>query len=182
MDFIETYQIDNDELMDLIIDWFERNPTKTVGKSGIKGIYNPEFKDSVDCALKGPLFDEYVKHLGVCLNRYKEKYPLCSNIVSQWSLCPAVNVQRYMPGGGYKILHCERESNSGECQHRHLVFMTYLNDVTDQGETFFYHQKLKIQPVKGRTVIWPVDWTHAHCGIPSQSQIKYIVTGWFNYV
>jgi hypothetical protein len=59
--------------------------------------------------------------------------------------------------------------------------MTYLNDVDDGGETFFYYQDLKIKPKKGLTLIWPVDWTHTHCGIVSPTQTKYIVTGWISF-
>ena len=57
--------------------------------------------------------------------------------------------------------------------------MTYLNNVTDKGETEFLHQKLKIKPEIGKTLIWPTDFTHTHRGIPSPTQEKYIVTGWF---
>jgi hypothetical protein len=60
--------------------------------------------------------------------------------------------------------------------------MTYLNDVNDDGETEFYYQNLKIKPQKGKTVIWPADWTHTHRGITSPTQEKYIITGWFNFI
>ena len=65
---------------------------------------------------------------------------------------------------------------------RHLVFMTYLNDVKDDGQTEFYYQRLKIKPEKGLTLIWPADWTFTHRGIASNSEDKYIVTGWLNLV
>jgi hypothetical protein len=59
--------------------------------------------------------------------------------------------------------------------------MTYLNDLTDGGETEFHYQQVKVKPEKGLTLIWPADWTHTHRGIPSETQEKYIVTGWLNY-
>jgi hypothetical protein len=59
--------------------------------------------------------------------------------------------------------------------------MTYLNDVTDSGETEFLHQQLKIKPEKGLTLIWPADWMFTHRGVASLTQEKYIATGWFNY-
>jgi hypothetical protein len=65
---------------------------------------------------------------------------------------------------------------------RHLVFMTYLNDVEEGGETEWFHQNLRIKPEKGLTVIWPSDWTFTHRGLPSTIQDKYIITGWFNYI
>ena len=63
--------------------------------------------------------------------------------------------------------------------NRALVYMTYLNTVTDQGETEFKYQKTKYKPVKGKSLIWPTDFTHTHRGIPSPTQEKWIATGWF---
>tara|TARA_R110000796_G_scaffold48231_1_gene115745 strand:- start:585 stop:767 length:183 start_codon:yes stop_codon:yes gene_type:complete len=60
--------------------------------------------------------------------------------------------------------------------------MTYLNNIKDKGETEWYYQKLKVKPETGLTLIWPVDWTFTHRGIPSKKEIKYIVTGWYSYV
>jgi hypothetical protein len=60
--------------------------------------------------------------------------------------------------------------------------MTYLNDVDEAGETEFLYQEIKFKPKKGLTLIWPADWTHTHRGIPSLSEEKYIITGWFNFV
>jgi hypothetical protein len=59
--------------------------------------------------------------------------------------------------------------------------MTYLNTVTDNGGTEFLNQQLIINAEKGKTVIWPADWTHTHRGVVSATQDKYIITGWFNY-
>ena len=61
-----------------------------------------------------------------------------------------------------------------------LVFMTYLNDVSDGG-TRFLNQDIITPAIKGLTLIWPTDWTHTHCGQISQNNIKYIATGWFSY-
>ena len=55
-------------------------------------------------------------------------------------------------------------------------------DVDDGGETEFHWQQLKVKPVKGKTVIWPTDFTHLHRGIVSPTEDKYIATGWFNFL
>ena len=65
---------------------------------------------------------------------------------------------------------------------RHLAFMTYLNDVQDEGGTEFYYQRLKSPARKGLTLIWPVDWTHLHRGVVSPTEEKYIITGWFSFL
>ena len=64
--------------------------------------------------------------------------------------------------------------------NRHLVFMTYLNDVFDEGGTEFFYQKIKAQPRKGLTLIWPVDWTHLHRGIAVERGKHH--HGWFDFL
>ena len=88
------------------------------------------------------------------------------------------NLQWYKPGGGFKKWHCERCGVHDS--DRHLVFMTYLNDVPKGGTKFLY-QDLELPAKKGLTVIWPSDWTHTHKGVISKEHEKYIITGWFNY-
>lgn len=68
-----------------------------------------------------------------------------------------------------------------ETTTRMLVWMTYLNDVTDGGGTKFIYQDETVQARKGRTLIWPSDFTHTHVGVVSPAQDKYIITGWLNY-
>ena len=53
------------------------------------------------------------------------------------------NIQHYKKGGGYKIYHSERSIMDPVQLCRHLVYMTYLNDVESGGETEFLYQKLK---------------------------------------
>ena len=72
----------------------------------------------------------------------------------------------------------------GALEHcsRRLVFMTYLNDIEEGGGTEFYYQKIITPAKKGLTLLWPTDWTHTHRGQVSDTEEKYIITGWFNYV
>ena len=63
--------------------------------------------------------------------------------------------------------------------HRIFAWMTYLNDVQSQnGNTNFTHYDIKISPEKGKTLIWPAEWTHAHHGEILKTETKYIITGW----
>jgi hypothetical protein len=86
------------------------------------------------------------------------------------------------PTQGFHSWHTERSNARMPNVTRHLVFMTYLNDISDEGETEWKHQGLKVKPEKGLTVIWPADWTYTHRGISSKTETKYITTGWYNYV
>ena len=57
-----------------------------------------------------------------------------------------------------------------------------FNDVNDGGETFFPHQEKKVKARQGKLVIWPSDWTHAHQGIVSNTEKKYITSSWLNFI
>ena len=78
-------------------------------------------------------------------------------------------------------MHCENDGGvDGSAEKRVLAWMVYLNDVTDGGETAFPTQGKKFSPRAGDVLIWPAYWTHPHRGIVSESQVKYIATGWFS--
>ena len=85
------------------------------------------------------------------------------------------NIQHYEISKGYPGLHYERDK---EVSTRQLVYMLYLNTVTDRGGTEFPFQNITTSAVKGNLIIWPADFTHPHRGIISDTQEKYIATGW----
>jgi hypothetical protein len=177
--FIGGWYLSDTTICDDIIDYFNSSSDKAPGKYG-KG-YNSKHKDSVDVQLFGDLKYEYIQVLRKITAQYVEKYPFC-NEYGSWGIVENINIQYYKPTAGFHGFHTERTSYTSEHGvFRHLVFMTYLNDVTDSGETDWLHQKIKIKPEKGLTVIWPVDWTFTHRGITSLTQEKYIVTGWFSF-
>jgi len=89
------------------------------------------------------------------------------------------NMQKYEPNEGFYGWHCERAGIKHS--DRLLVWMIYLNTLTDRGETEFFYQQHFEEPERGKLVIWPSDWTHLHRGVPSPTETKYILTGWFTH-
>ena len=122
----------------------------------------------------------YLKELTHVVNQYKKKYKYCDIQQNAWGITEQWNIQQYKPGEGYFIKHFER--SGGKTVNRHLVFMTYLNDIQKGGETEFIYQKLKVKPETGLTLIWGSDWTFTHRGITSKTETKYIATGWYSYI
>jgi hypothetical protein len=178
-DFIVCRDIKNKNLCDDIIEYHKNSPDKHSGQ--VSGGYNNVAKKSTDVVLDGELLKLYFEELNLVLNSYVEIFPYC-NYYSPYTIIQPVNIQHYAPGEAFYAWHSERTGANEPFASRHLVFMTYLNDVTDGGETEWIHQNFKIKPEKGLTVIWPTDWTYTHRGLPSLTENKYIVTGWFNYV
>ena len=134
--------------------------------------------DPVD--LKGKQFsflNDYFIELLKCYNDYKIQWPFISENIKTVDI-PSFNIQRYLPGDHFSKIHTERSSTS--TSHRIFAWMTYLNDLNDDagGCTKFQHFNIKIKPQKGKTLIWPAEWTHAHSGEVLNSGKKYIITGW----
>jgi len=93
----------------------------------------------------------------------------------------AIQMQRYRKGeGNYNYWHCETfpQKGSTEPLHRALLFMYYLNDVEEGGETDFYYQERSLKPKAGQMVIAPAYFTHTHRGRTPVSNDKYILTSW----
>lgn len=80
---------------------------------------------------------------------------------------------------GYHVWHYE--SSSRETSNRLLVYIIYLNDVDEGGETEFLYYSRRIKPKTGRVLIWPASFTHTHRGNPPISNSKYIMTGWIEF-
>lgn len=184
-DFVGFYYLQKPEICDQLIDYFELSENKHQGSvMPLNGVTDVVYKESTDLTVStvdAKVIGDYLTALGNCINSYIQDFFYC-NFYSPFGLQESFNIQKYEPNQGYYAWHTERGSAQPPYCNRHLVFMTYLNDVTDAGETEFYHQKLKVQPQKGLTLIWPADWTHTHRGIPSTTQVKYITTGWLNFL
>tara|TARA_R100001163_G_C4948668_1_gene117385 strand:+ start:13 stop:603 length:591 start_codon:yes stop_codon:yes gene_type:complete len=170
------------KVCDNLIDMFEKSPDKAPGKAAQKIDTTKKMSTDLSIDLKSnePEVKDYYKELNKVIKKYKNKYKYSDKGQDAWGIVEKWNIQKYNPGEGFFELHCEKSGLNTTL--RHLVFMTYLNDVTDKGETEWHYQKLKIKPKKGLTVIWGTDWTFMHKGIASPTQTKYIATGWYSYI
>lgn len=175
--FIFQTYLEDVSFCDKVINFFHQESTeKQPGSAGRE--VNYDVKKSTDTLLdySPSLYHTYCKELTRIINLYGEKYPEINDVY--WQLVEKINLQHYAPGEGFYQYHYERMVYTLLQYRRYLVFMTYLNDVTEGGETQFKYQGIKVQPKKGLTLIWPTDWMHTHKGIPSLTQDKYILTGW----
>jgi|9_EtaG_2_1085328.scaffolds.fasta_scaffold00559_13 hypothetical protein len=178
--FIGYYSLSH-EICDELIAFHKNSNKKFQGKTitpeGAKS--DSEVKDSTDISfykekiMQEPLIVKYLDNLKRFVANYMEKYKFAGNGLRLKVI--ELNVQHYRPNGGYKVFHYENGTEA--TKDRHLVFMTYLNDVEDGG-TIFKYQNLITPAIKGSTLLWPANWTHTHKGQITDTSEKYIITGW----
>lgn len=97
-----------------------------------------------------------------------------------------INMQHYAKGkGGYHHWHSEHYPHptdpTQKSLHRVLLWLIYLNDIDQGGETEFFYQQAKVKPKKGSIVLAPCGFTHTHRGCVPQSQDKYVLASWVMY-
>jgi prolyl 4-hydroxylase len=178
------------ELCKAFIDAFETSDEKKPGVLyGPDGSSSNGDKKSTDITFDprylnhqvwGPLLDKLIQVLAKGQSDYSDRHSLALSKLDPFEISALFNLQRYEPGQGFYGWHCERASIP--YSSRVLVWMIYLNTVKDRGETEFFYQHHFEPAVEGKLVIWPSDWTHLHRGVPSPTETKYVLTGWFTHI
>ena len=179
--FMSCWNINNDKLTDEVIKFFELSNRKSRGRAGTK--VDENIKNTVDVSITPSdfikpdykVFKDFILILHSVFSEYKSNWEILSKLNLSIS---SFNIQKYEQGGHYQKVHTERMSLGS--MHRVFAWMIYLNDVEDGGCTYFPHFDLRIKPEKGKLLIWPAEWTHAHCGELVNSGHKYIMTGWID--
>jgi hypothetical protein len=178
------------QLCDQFVDnWEEAQKNKTIidcSKENETGRQDTQHsigkKD--EAAFIGPLFSSiyplppvqaYFSFLSECFDSYLKHY----SIVFNGTLYNDIfKIHKVRKSEGFHAWHYERMDALG--LDRMMVYMTYLESPKKGGETEFLHQSLRIDPIVGRTLIWPAGFTHMHRGNPPLEGEKMYITGWFN--
>lgn len=174
-----------------LIDLFNASHKRKVTHDGLTGPQvDKKRKDSTDLsAAKIPpklkekyaadldfFFDALVK----CHDQYTDDFPILKPPKTWMTGVYDFNIQRYYPGGqAYHAWHYENPYP--EVSDRVLAWMCYLSDVDNGGETEFEYYGIKEKPQAGKLLIWPAGFTHSHRGLPAPDEVKFIITGWFQF-
>jgi prolyl 4-hydroxylase len=122
-----------------------------------------------DPAFMGFFFTQIDKYLAI----YNERLKLTLAIPSRPTIDNLV-MKRYRAGSDDNFEpHYDAHS---EKVRRYLVFLWYLNDVADGGETRFCDLGIDVAARRGRLLMFPPYWMFQHAGLPPVSNDKYIVS------
>jgi len=108
---------------------------------------------------------------------YNIQYPILQSLQKHKS--KHIKIQKTWPTQGYHVWHCEQDAILND---RLLAWTLYLNDVEEGGETEYLYQSLRIKPKTGTFTLFPAHFTHTHRGNPPLSGVKYIATGWIEFL
>lgn len=162
-----------------LIDKFEQSPNARPGVTA-EG-YLPKVKSSLDLHItEDPDFEEentdVFNLLSILMPHYKKQLPFVP-----WTgdlMDSGYTIQKTRPGEGY-TWHDDHLITFDPPRVRTVTFIFYLNTVEKGGETEFWNG-FKIQPKKGRVLMFPAEFTYRHRGNSPVSGDKYICTGWFH--
>jgi tetratricopeptide (TPR) repeat protein len=183
--FIGGWFLGDLSLCDKLIDVFEKNAARHRQGRTSRGV-EPSIKQTTDLVifprdLGTPAFAPvaaYLRELESCLADYAAQWPHLAEILTAADVVP-FQIQRYLAGEHFQAPHSERMTFG--LAHRVLAWMSYLDDVHDGGETRFHHFGLDVKPERGKTLIWPAEWTHVHAGNVVKGGRKHIITGWMHF-
>jgi len=199
-DFIEIYETGFPvPLCNDLVEWFEISSAKgftnknigfgnqvptevtirhdeSIGIPSNQMVPGMESLESLIC-IPGQICQAIFDNLNRCYADYAKKYDMGNMPMSN----ARFKVHKVKPGEGYHVWHCEN-SHDHPSLTRVLAWMTYLKVPEEGGETEFLYQSKRIEPIVGRTLIWPAYFTHMHRGNPPLKGVKYYITGWFERV
>lgn len=134
--------------------------------------------DVVDVTTIGAEFKSFLdKFWEVAYAEYKREYDVLdmANVHTVFSC----KIQRSKIGEAFHQWHFD--ASSRDTANRLIVFILYLNDVEEGGETEFLYIPKRVKPTTGTLLMFPAGMTHTHRGNPPISNSKYILTGWVEY-
>lgn len=140
-------------------------------KRGLEGSAWTELNISplADTGFKG----FFMKQIDDYLARYNERLGLALPVPNRPRL-EDIRIKRYRVGVDEKFEpHFDSVDDKA---NRYLVFLWYLNDVADGGETEFCNLGITVAPRTGRLLMFPPYWMFQHAGLAPRSNDKYIVS------
>jgi hypothetical protein len=173
-EFVENYE--EAKKNETIIDCSVENETLLVDNVGAHKKDEVMFvTPTVSTMFPHPPVREYFKFLHKCIKCYLKRYEVRFTGALYNDI---FKIHKVRKTEGYHSWHCEKADPAN--LDRVIVYMTYLEIPKKGGETEFLHQSLRIEPIVGRTLIWPAGYTHMHRGNPPLDGEKMYITGWLH--
>lgn len=154
--------------------WHSRN-----GAGSRAGLEHSAWTELNVSRLADPAFKGFfIQHIQQALARYNRDIGLSAEVPWRPRLAD-LRIKHYhaQAGDGFQphFDACDEETG------RYLVFLWYLNDVAEGGQTRFIDLDMEVAPRAGRLLIFPPYWMYMHAALPPRSGDKYIISTYLEF-
>lgn len=128
------------------------------------------------------LFDRLQEKIKETYVRYKQDIGSTSVNLYQCNTLEFPVIVGYKPSEDKK----EQFHDHADCWHfdsatRQISVIMYLSDVKEGGSTYFSHHDIRVNPVKGRILLFPANFMFMHRAEPPISDTKYASISWIHF-
>ena len=161
-----------------VIDLFEQskkdtfdNDRKSFTELNIEG--KEEFKDIKETYIR--VLKQNLQHFMKEVNIEEHHFPPVIDMEN-------IRIKKYEANGKDVFKnHVDIIRSQGPSSKRFLVFIMYLSDVEEGGETSIPRYNVKCKPKAGRLLMFPPFWTHPHQGEKVIKGTKYQIMTYLHY-
>ena len=161
-----------------VIDLFEQskkdtfdNDRKSFTELNIEG--KEEFKDIKETYIR--VLRQNLQHFMKEVNIEEHHFPPVIDMEN-------IRIKKYEANGKDVFKnHVDIIRSQGPSSKRFLVFIMYLSDVEEGGETSIPRYNIKCKPKAGRLLMFPPFWTHPHQGEKVIKGTKYQIMTYLHY-
>ena len=161
-----------------VIDLFEQskkdtfdNDRKSFTELNIEG--KEEFKDIKETYIR--VLRQNLQHFMKEVNIENHQFPPIIDMEN-------IRIKKYTDNGKDVFKnHVDVLRSQGPSSKRFLVFIMYLSDVEEGGETSIPRYNVKCKPKAGRLLMFPPFWTHPHQGEKVIKGTKYQIMTYLHY-
>ncbi len=123
--------------------------------------------------------DMFRRIISAALARYNHDIGLTIALPNSHTFSDLI-MKRYRPDADERFqLHFDAINHVA---NRYMVFLWYLNDVAEGGETRFPQLEHRVESRSGRLLMFPPYWMYQHEGLPPRSGEKFILSTYLLFV
>jgi len=175
-DYITTYDniIDSKKCDDLI-KFFENNK-----KYSYKDVASWRSFESLNLTKFPNVENEVIDLLQPYIIKYKKDNNISDDVWPVDAVMENAKIKKYLPNDIDRF-ETHADATMPDTIPRFLVMFIYLTD-NNSGYTSFPTRDIKIQPKKGRLLMFPPNWCYPHVGEKVTDEPKYIIGTYCDYM
>ena len=161
-----------------VIDLFEQSKTDT---------FNSDRKSFTELDIEGKeefreIKETYIRVLKQNLQHFMKEVNIENHHFPPVIDMENIRIKKYTDNGKDVFKnHVDVLRSQGPSSKRFLVFIMYLSDVEEGGETSIPRYNIKCKPKAGRLLMFPPFWTHPHQGEKVIKGTKYQMMTYLHY-